>query len=48
MTKTYHELTNFFNMPLDILGQKLKYSNDNILILKGDEEALKLNFSRNI
>ena len=41
MTKTYNELTKFFNMELDILAQKLKYSNDNILILRGDEENLK-------
>lgn len=44
MAKTYHELTNFFNMKLDVLAKKLKYSYDNILILQGNEDELKSKF----
>ena len=44
MTKTYNGLTNFFNMHLDVLARKLEYSEDNILILQGNEEKLKTNY----
>lgn len=44
MTKTYNELTKFFNMSLDVLAQKLKYSIENILILQGNEDKLKLDY----
>ncbi|MBR2908898.1 MAG: hypothetical protein IKC11_00945 [Clostridia bacterium] len=41
MTHTYKELSNFFEMRLELLAKKLNYSKSNILVLEGNEEELK-------
>ena len=41
MTHTYKELSNFFEMRLELLAKKLNYSESNILVLEGNEEELK-------
>lgn len=41
MTHTYKELSNFFNMRLELLAKKLNYNESNILVLEGNEKDLK-------
>lgn len=44
MSRIFEKLSDFFPISLVNLAIKLKYSEDNILVLKGDEESLKTKY----